>query len=168
MKINEITVGAEAPQASTPWGLISKLASIMEVTLRLRNIDFDRDEAAQDAVKLMKIWVKDNTAGNNAHHALENIKMYVMQNGVFEQLKNTGDALPNFGFQPLDWFQEGLNGNAVLVQKAKGMADHIKAVTEIYDFLRLAHSAMDGTVGDEKWQSQGKFVRAVYRKLQII
>lgn len=168
MRISEISIAPEAPQSSTQWGLISKLAGLMEVTLRLRNFDFDRDEAAADAVKLMKIWVKDNTAGNNAHHALENIKMYVTQNGVFEQLKNVGEALNVFGFKPLDWFQEGLNGNAVLVQKSKGMADHIRAVTEIYDFLRLAHSAMDGSVGDEKWQAQGKFVRAVFRKLQII
>ncbi len=166
MKISEINTEPKTP--STPWGLIQKLSTVMEVPLRFRNVDFDGDEAAADAIKLMKIWASDNTKGNNVHHALENIKMYVAHNGIFEQLKNSGEALDNWGYSPIGWFKEGLDANAILVQKSKGMADHVKAVTEIYDFLRFAYSTLGDSHGGETWQSNSSFVRAVFRKINII
>lgn len=162
-----MTSMTEAVGPANAWSLISKLAATMEVPLRFKQADFDRDEAATDAVKIMRVWAKDNTAGNNIKHQLASIRMYVTSNGVFEQLKNAGESLPVFGFNPVGWFQDGLEANAVLVNKAKSMADHCTAVEEITDFLSLAFTTMS-EVGDDNWKSYASFVRAVFKKLNII
>lgn len=147
--------------------LITKLAANLELKINLwTQGDYDRDEAASDAVRIMKIWVDDRTKGSNVLHTLMNIRRNLAINDVFEQLKNSGEALSDFSFTPQPWFQAGLDGNATLVSKADAMRDHITATNEYYDFLLICYNAVLDP-SDERHE-HAWMIKAVFRKLGIL
>lgn len=166
MRISEIAESANA--ATTPWQLLKKLAKVMDIdiihTPPVTDVDFD--EAVDDAIKLMTIYIVRPTIATNIHKSLRHIRSYISGNGTSIQIKNDGDALGAWGFEPPAWFQDALNGNAVLVQRSKAMTAYVEAVTQVYDFLMIAYSATHGTASEE-WTKHAPFVRAVFRKLGI-
>jgi len=159
----EADAEAEIPR-SDAWPLISKLARELNIKLDFKGADFDRGEAADDAVKIMKIWTQDVSKSNNIIDALLTIRRYLQGTPAMEELKNTAAALPHFGFKPSAWFQGGLDANATLVQKSKGMQDHITAVEILADFLV---TALQINPDDKHWGKSYPFVNAVVKKLGL-
>jgi hypothetical protein len=156
-QVNEAAEGRE-------WPLISKLSSMVGLKLRFDDVDFDHDEAATDAVALVKILLADTTKGRDIARSLTNIRGYLAGTRIFKQIEDDRQALRNFGYAIPVWMQDGLDGNALLLQKRLAIQAHITAVVKITEFLDACN---DTTPDDPTFGKDYAFINATLKKLGL-
>jgi len=155
-------------ETTNTWKLINNMSELLgwKLTFTFIEGDFDREEAADDAVKIARLRRSGDNSYAVANHALNSIANLLggPSRGHFEQLKNTVEALSE-KVTMVDWFGAGIHSILILQQKAKAMATHAAAVESIADFLSELDRFQPEKGGE--WAEYTPLINAFLKKLGI-
>lgn len=154
-------------ESVSDWVMIDKMAKMLGIKVfHFIEGDFDRDEVTADAMKLMKLRKEDHQKFVNAMHALSQVANLLTgpHSSMFMQLLSATGAMYNFGFNPVQWVMDALEGNAKLTQAKAAIGAHAKAVEQLADFL-VELDKVKST--DDGYGEYYKLINVFLRKLGV-